>query len=161
MSAIAGIMWDSTTPELIPPWARLKAHYINGKFAERPDYGRGRIWIDVFGNAPSAAEVLDVETHDASPSAVGPWLRARSAWEIGTIYCNESNLAACQAEAGGLPFFVWLATLDGALPAFTGPGRLVAVQAYGAGITGANVDVSLVLDHEWWARHALPPIVRA
>lgn len=158
MSAIAGLMFDSTTPELIPPWARLQARYINGRFASHPDYGRGRIFIDVLGNAPFAAEVLDVETHDAGPAAVAPWLTARRKWETGTIYCNESTLPAVQQAAGDLPFFLWLATLDGLLPAFSGPGQLVAVQAYGAGITGANVDVSIVLDREWWGRHALPPI---
>lgn len=155
---VAGLMFDSTTPELIPPWARLKALYVNGRFAHHPDYGRGRVFIDVLGNAPFAAEILDVESHDASPAAVGPWLHARKRWETGTVYCNESNLPAVQQEAGGLPFYLWLATLDGALPAHSGPGQLVAVQSYGAEITGANVDVSVVLDEQWWRKHALPPI---
>jgi hypothetical protein len=155
---IAGLMFDSTTPELIPPWARLKALYVNGKFAHHPDYGRGRIFIDVIGNAPFGAEVLDVEREDATPATVHPWLQARSRWEQGTIYCNESTLPAVQEAAQGLPFYLWLATLDGALPAHSGPGQLVAVQAYGAQVTGANVDLSVVLDEHWWRKHALPPI---
>lgn len=154
----AGLMFDSTTPELIPGWARLRALYVNGKFAQHPDFGRGRIHIDVLGNAPSFAEVLDVEAEDATPGAVLPWLQARGRFEQGTIYCNESTLPAVQEAAAGHPFYLWLATLDGAIPAHSGPGQLVAVQAYGQKITGANVDVSVVLDEQWWARHALPPI---
>lgn len=152
------IMFDSTTPELIPGWARLRALYVNGKYAQPPDYGRGRIFIDVLGNMPFAAEVLDVEKQDATPAAVGPWLRARSRWEPGTIYCNESTVPAVQAAAGDMPFYLWLATLDGAVPEHSGPGQLVAVQAYGALTTGANIDMSVVVDEQWWTRHALPPV---
>lgn len=153
-----GIMFDSTTPELIPGWARLRALYLNGKFGQRADFGRGRIFIDVLGNAPHSAEVLDVESGDASPAAVLPWLQARSAFETGTIYCNESKLPAVQDAAAGHPFDLWLATLDGLIPQHSGPGRLVAVQAYGSKIMGCNLDMSVVVDPEWWARHALPPI---
>lgn len=151
-----GLMYDSTTPEMIPPWARLRALYFNGKYAQRPDYGRGRIFIDVLGNAPHSAEVLDVESHDAGPASVRPWLQARAGVETGTIYCNESTLPAVQDAADGHPFALWLATLDGLIPAHQGPGHLVAVQAYGAQITGANIDISVVLDAPWWSRHALP-----
>lgn len=157
---LVGLMWDSTTPELIPSWARLRALYVNGKYAQHPDYGRGRIFIDVTGAAPFAAEVLDVETGDATVAHVNPWLRQRARWERGTIYCNRSTLADVQAAAHDIPFDIWLATLDGTMPAEipSGPGKLVAVQAFGAEVAGANVDVSVVLDEGWWAGKALPPI---
>jgi len=158
---LCGLMWDSTTPELIPSWARLKALYVNGKFAAHPDYGRGRVFIDVTGGAPFGAEILDVETGDATPDHVPGWLRARHQWEIGTIYCNRDTLPHVVEAANGLPFFLWLATLDGSIPTdvITGSGRLVAVQAYSASMVGVNVDLSAVVDEQWWVNHALPPIV--
>lgn len=157
---MVGLMWDSVTPELIPSWARLKALYINGKFASHPDYGRGRIFIDVTGAAPFAAEVLDVETGDANPAHVAPWLDKREKWETGTIYCDRANLPAVVDAAGHRPFWLWLATLDGTVPPHveTGSGTLVAVQAISALLAGANVDISAVVHQGWWSKHALPPI---
>lgn len=155
-----GFMFDSTTPELIPGWSRLKALYANGKFAAHRDFGRGRIFIDVTGAEPFNAEVLDVERGDANPAHVNPWLHARHQWEVGTIYCNRSTLPAVVDAANGLPFWLWLATLDGTVPdqVDAGPsGQLVAVQAFGAELVGVNLDLSVVVHPQWWARHALPP----
>jgi len=159
---VHGLMWDSTTPELIPGWARLKALYVNGKYAQFPRYGRGHVYIDVTGAAPMSADILDVERGDATPATVLPWLRARSHWDAGTIYCNRDTLPAVQDAAGDLPFHLWLATLDGTIPeSVTGPGHLVAVQAYPASVVGVNIDVSVVLDAAWWAGKALPAVVAA
>ncbi len=157
-----GLMWDSTTPELIPGWARLKALYINGKFATHPDYGRGRVFIDVTGAAPFAAEILDVEKGDATAAHVTQWLAERARTEVGTIYCNRSTLPDVIHAAGSAPFDLWLATLDGSIPSVDLPPHveLVAVQALSAGITGANVDLSAVVSQRWWNAHALPSLVR-
>lgn len=157
---MVGLMWDSTTPELIPGWARLKALYINGRFASHPDYGRGRVFIDVTGAAPFAAEVLDVETGDASPEHVPGWLQARARTEIGTVYCNRDTLPHVLDAAGSQAFDLWLATLDGSVPHVELPAHveLVAVQAIPATIAGANVDISAVISQRWWNAHALPAV---
>lgn len=154
---LAGLMFDSTTPDVIPGWARLKALYVNGHFAQVPHYGKGHVYIDVLGNNPRGADILDVEQGDATPASVLPWLTARAHYDVGTVYCNRDTLPAVQDAANGRPFNLWLATLDGTIPAeVSGGGHLVAVQAFGAKVAGANVDISAVLDHAWWAGRALP-----
>lgn len=160
MTKMVGLMWDSTTPEIIPGWARLKALYINGKFATHPDYGRGRVFIDVNGAAPFAAEILDVEKGNATPEHVPGWLQERARTEIGTVYCNQDTLPHVLAAAGSQEFDLWLATLDGSIPSLDLPPHveLVAVQAIGAGIAGGNVDISAVVSQRWWNSHALPAI---
>lgn len=156
---LCGLMWDSTTPGVIPGGALLRALYVNGRYAVRPDYGRGRVYIDVTGGAAGQAGILDVETGDATPEHAGPWLTERKALDEGTLYCSRGALGAVLAGTGNLPFCLWLATLDGtiAVPALPSRVTLVAVQAFGAAMTGINADLSVVLDQNWWERRALPP----
>lgn len=153
---IFGTMYDSTTPHVIPSGARLVALYINGRFAVPPSYHKGHVYIDVNGSMPNAASILDVEQFDARPEQVGPWLVKRAAFDVGTIYCNRSTLPAVIKSAGHLKFNLWLATLDGSLPEVHLPpnGRLVAIQQFGSDHLHFNADLSVVVDEDWWRRHA-------
>jgi hypothetical protein len=152
---IYGMMFDSVTPAYIPSWSKLTALYINGRYAASPNYRKGHIYIDVNGSDPWGASILDVETGDATPNDVVPWLRVRNKIGQGVIYCNRDTLPVVQENARGLDYFVWLATLDGTIPeSFQGGGTLVAVQAFSAEMIGINVDMSLVVDLEWWNSHA-------
>lgn len=153
---ISGIMYDSTTPHVIPAMARLAALYINGRFAVPPSYHKGHVYIDVNGSAPHAAGILDVERFDATPDKVPGWLDQRAKFDIGVIYCNRSTLPEVIAAAGHRPFNLWLATLDGTItqPILPPTGKLVAIQALGADMLGFNADLSVVTDADWWRRHA-------
>jgi hypothetical protein len=156
---VFGLQWDSASGD-IPAGAKLRALYVNGGFATRPvHYGRGRVWIDVIGNAPDKALWLDVERFDATPAQVTGWLdaRRRAGGGIGGIYCDRSSLAAVDAAAAGRPYYLWVATLDGtASITAPGTGHVVAVQAYPASMVGPNADLSIVVDEAYWLARALP-----
>ena len=154
-----GLMWDSATGA-IPVGARLRALYFNGRYASPPAYGRGRVFIDVLASAPGAASWLDVETGDATPGAVPGWLDLRGAAQAHNrgVYCNRGNLPAVIRAAAGRQFNLWLATLDGTIPAtadlqLPSSARLVAVQAFGAAMLGFNADLSVVVDRAYWDAH--------
>ncbi len=165
MSSICGLMWDSTTPEVIPSYALLRALYVTGRGAVRPAFGRGRVYIDVLGNAPQLAFWADVETGDITPDHFAGWLDRRHAagagWGGG--YCNRATLPAMVSAAGRRPWSLWLATLDGhadpaviaELASLPPNVTLVAVQAFPAAMTGGNADLSVVVSRAWWAGRAL------
>jgi hypothetical protein len=52
---------------------------------------------------------------------------------------------------------LWVATLDGTVDIgrVPGVGRLVAVQAFPASMTGHNADLSVVVDEPYWRARAL------
>jgi hypothetical protein len=156
---VFGTQWDSASGD-IPAGAKLRALYVNGRFATRPaTYGRGRVWIDVNGSAPHAAFWLDVERFDATPGQVPGWLdeRRRAGFGTGGIYCDRSTLPAVTAAAGDRPHYLWIATLDGTVNvAVPETGHLVAVQAYPASMLGPDADLSIVVDEPYWLERALP-----
>jgi len=154
---IAGLQFDST--DHLPFTPKLQAFYINGRFAVPPRYGRGRVYIDVTGAAPRGAMWLDVEKGDATPDRVPGWLDERHAAGLGWggIYVNRGQLAAVEAAASHRPHLLWVATLDGTLDIAPVPGIgvLTLVQAFPAEMVGGiNVDVSAVVDRDYWLRHA-------
>lgn len=116
------LMADSTDFTRIPSGAfKYAAGYINGRFVtpksqlERFD---GHIVIGVFPDDPTQARfarVLDVETHDARASDAPAFIRERirSGFHNATIYCNRNTFPAIQKACAGLPYRLWLATLDG------------------------------------------------
>jgi hypothetical protein len=156
--AAYGVMFDSATGAY-PPGAALCAYYVNGRYARPAQYGRGKVWIDVIGNAPRAALWLDVETGDATPADVPGWLDERRSAGLGAggVYCSRAALPAIEQAAAGRPHLLWVATLDGdttpALPPVTG--QLVAVQAFPASMLGFDADMSVVVDPGWWEDRAL------
>lgn len=153
---ICGIQFDSIAA--LPFTPALEARYINGRYASPPDYGRGRVYVDVNATAAKEAFWLDVEKGDATPAAVPGWLDERQAAGLGHggIYCDRSSLPAVEAAAGTRPHLLWIATLDGTLditpPA--GYGVLAAVQVIPASMLGFTADLSVVIDADYWyGRH--------
>jgi hypothetical protein len=154
MNTILGIQFDSVSP--LPFTPALEARYINGRFASKPDYGPGRVYIDVLGTAPRGAFWLDVEKGDATPAAAGPWLDQRRAAGLGEggIYCDRSNMLAVEKSAGTRPHMLWIATLDGTfeIAPVKGVGVLAVIQVIPAAMLGFNADLSVVIDPHYWAR---------
>jgi hypothetical protein len=157
---IYGLQFDAASP--LPFVPSLQALYFNGAYAHKPvTYGRGRVWIDVTGDAPRAAMWLDVESGDATPAMIPPWLAARHAAGLGDggIYCGRATLPEVLRYGGMLRFGLWLATLDGTttppddvvLPPHV---TLLAVQAFPASMLGFNADLSVVTDASYWIAHA-------
>ena len=99
-----------------------------------PDDKYGRVRIDVTGQYADTADVLDVETGDASPATASLWVQS---WHklkrpgLPVIYCNRESLVAVQAACAaggsklGIDYGLWVATLDGTR--YTGAG-VVACQ---------------------------------
>ena len=159
---VYGLQYDTTGVLGFIP--QLQAFYVNGAFERRPYItGRGRVWVDVLGTAPLEAHWLDVEHGDAAPGRVPTWLseRRHGVEDIGGVYCDRSTLPEVLKAAGGLPFDLWLATLDGAADPAVIPElhdlpptvRLVAIQAYPAGMLGFHADMSVILSQDYWTRH--------
>lgn len=164
-SSMTRIMRDSTAPADIPTAGTdLVAGYLDGSFAW-PSAGWARftsaphVTIDVNGTRPDA-DVLDVETGDATPSGSVVWIRKALAVagraDVPVLYCNQSNRPAIIADqsaagfAAGRDYKLWVATLDGTqtLSDMTG---VVAVQYAGEALTGHHYDQSIVVDDTWKA----------
>lgn len=147
----------------------LVAGYANGTYAwSAADWQRfphqAHVTIDVRGTDPSA-DVLDVETHDATPADAVTWIKNKKLLKQdypGVIYCNRSNITAVfnAMHAAGYQvvkdFRLWIATLDGTkgLPDMTG---VTAIQYEGSNMTHTNVDLSVVFDGAWKATAVTPP----
>ena len=153
-------MLDSATPFTSIPrgWSGMVATYCNGIGAV-PEWevkatfpkASGFVRINVNGD-PSQGDCLDVETGDATPDMLDGWLRARTAQGVTdlAVYCNRSTLPAV-LTATSLDPYHWVATLDGTLwiPGYTALVGPAAVQILPASLTGANVDLSIVLEDGW------------
>ena len=170
------LMRDSTKLADIPVHGTdIVAPYVNGLFASTEQQVRARFphipvaWIDVNGTHP-AADVLDVETGDATPAGAVLWVKAKRALQLGAthtlyppvLYCNRATLTPLfnAMHAAGYrvvqDFRLWVATLDGTthLADMTG---VTAVQARGEAQTGGHYDESVVYDPAWLAPPAPPP----
>lgn len=166
-------MGDSTTLSDVPLTVNVVATYINGHIgvstpaqleARFPHAKYGHVWIDVTGANANTADVLDVETGDATPAIANLWLQS---WRVlkrttfPVIYCNRSNQAAVVAACAsggsilGKHYGLWIATLDGTQVSGNG---IVACQWKGAKQTGANYDESLVYDSSIWLPVAPAPV---
>jgi hypothetical protein len=116
--------------------------------------GIPHVVIDVTGAIPQAADVLDVETGDASPAESYVWLKQKIARgdSMPTVYCNRSTQPqveiATKELIHGKDYFFWIATLDGTvkLPDMTG---VVAIQDKSAAQTHAHYDESIVYSDVW------------
>ena len=126
--ANTSFIWSSAT------WARFPGSY--------------HMRINVTGD-PSRGDVLDVETFDATPNNVAPWIvtRAKSTPKPLIVYCNRSNLDACVAARNeaqkqcGRYAFIWCATLDGTLS-----GRAMTQVAQVSDTRGVFADLSVIQD---------------
>jgi hypothetical protein len=155
-------MYDSTTAGDCPADGDLYAGYVDGEWADYaamveafPGKVHVRIAVNAFG---PVADVLDVESGDATPQQCAGWRgRMRAASKpLSTYYCNRSNADAVAAnlQAAGVSTdeaALWLAT--GGDP-YDGPWevrgyRIVAVQDRTSEQTGGHYDASTVYDDHW------------
>lgn len=112
--------------------------------------GSYHIRINVTGD-PARGDCLDVETFDATPADVQPWIetRAPNTPKPLIVYCNRSNLDACVAarnaaqRATGRYAFIWCATLDGTL---SGRAMTQLTQVSDTHTRGAFADLSVIQD---------------
>lgn len=149
------LAYDATNPGNIPATAAGILPYADGQFRwSVPEVARfpkaRRRYITVLGNA-AVASIADVEKFDLTPGAARGFVIGRRCLFPGTrptIYCSRDTLPAVQESCHGLEFDVWLATLDGTVPAsITGAGRLVGVQYEGG--EDSPFDVTKVLVSDW------------
>lgn len=158
------IMRDSTNPNDIPvSGTQLAAGYANGSISQWPANGWDRfpnaakVVIDVLG-VDYEADVLDVETGDATVAGAVNWVREKRHLQPTAyppiIYCNRSTLTPLfnAMNAAGFQivrdFRTWIATLDGTTSVADMTG-VTAVQAYGEQQTGGHYDQSVVYDDAW------------
>jgi hypothetical protein len=160
---ILATMYDGITPGGLPADAAAVAGYVNGKYAWRPAawtrFPRAaKVRIDVKGNAPTLASVIDVERYDATPADAPRFITVRDAFRPGTatVYCNRVTLPAVLAAtaAGQLAFWLWLAewsTTSAAPLALDLPARVTLAACQHAHLTAW--DESAVYSSAWLAQH--------
>jgi hypothetical protein len=145
-SAQPFLIYDSTTPEAIPANQQVVATYATGPGAVPASQVAGRnqvIWIDIYGD-DYAAQALDVEPGNASPSTAASWAYQRlteypSATAI--IYTMISEWSQVQAAVATLPAWMqshirwWIADP-------TGEPHMVAGASATQWYWGTNYDIS-------------------
>lgn len=95
---------------------------------------------------PFRASVLDVERGAARPADAPRFIRERAALgHLGVVYVNRSNRAEVESRCRGLPYFLWVATLDGTRTV-ADMERVVAVQD----ISHAGRYDESVVYADWW-----------
>lgn len=165
------LMRDSTTLADDPvAGTGIVGAYANGSYATTAAAITARFgptvpvaWIDVNGS-DIYADVLDVETGDATPAGAVVWVKAKLATKPAyppVVYCNRATLTPLFNELGaaglkvGTHFRLWIATLDGTrtVPDMTG---VTAVQYAGQPQTGHHYDESIVYDNAWKAAAPAP-----
>jgi hypothetical protein len=121
-------MYDSVTPANIPDGAVLVAGYADGFYANLPGLQArfpAATVVSIAVHPSTPAQVLDVETGDATPAQAVQWCtRTMAATPNGqlTVYCNVDAWpqvrAAFQAAGVTEPQY-WVAAYDGdpAIPA--------------------------------------------
>lgn len=163
-------MGDSTTVSDIPTTVDICAIYANGIYAAHaadiaarfPAARYGWARIDVTGALADVADVLDVETGDASPGTANLWVQS---WHklgrhgLPVLYVNRANMSAVESACAsggsklGVHYLLWVATLDGTQ--YTGPG-VAACQWRGQAQTGGHWDESIVYDDALWLPASQP-----
>lgn len=116
--------YDSVSPGKIPRGALMAIGYANGLYAwpepawaQFPDSRKAR--IDVIGNDPGQASILDVERYDATPAHAAEWVPARDRFRPGTatIYCDLAALpdvfTAIMPVNAGSTCWIWLGDWTG------------------------------------------------
>jgi hypothetical protein len=144
-------MYDSDTPSVIPADARAVAGYVNGyaaaAWAEAGGFARfpkaRQLRIDVNGSRPDA-NVLDVETGDATPDQAPGWIKACQAHGtvVPTIYCSQSAMPRIMSLCAGLHYQIWSAHYTGK-PAIDAGAVATQYADPNAG-SGGHWDVSLI-----------------
>lgn len=166
------VMGDSTVLADIPLTVNVAATYANSLYAVSeanvqarfPHAKYGWCRIDVTGALANSADMLDVETGDASPATANLWVQSWHTLKrtgLPVIYCNRGNesavISACQSGGSvlGKDYGLCVATLDGTQA--TGNG-IVACQYQGSAQTGGNWDTSVVYDASVWLPVSPSPV---
>jgi hypothetical protein len=100
------LMYDSVTPQMIPAGVKV-ATYATGGYAVPASVvaGRNVMWIDTQGTDP-AAQALDVEPGDATPSVAASWAfqkLSKTPGDVARIYTMISEWPAVKAAIATLP----------------------------------------------------------
>ena len=140
------LMLDSISASAIPTNVPVVAGYVDGRYVwSAADWNRfpNAVRITIATQASSQADVLDVETGDATPADVPGWVGRfnRPSRRRPTIYCNRSTWAAVKAALGTTEVDYWISTLDGTQTV----AGAVAVQYTDTG----GYDESLIQDLTW------------
>jgi len=146
-------MYDSDQPADIPAGAEVIAGYVDGYAAAAWNGTSGwarfpnaqKVTITVMGGT---ADVLDVETGDATPDYAPGWVTRRRAEGLAQpiVYCNASSWPAVQAAFAAqkaTPPLYWIADYDGVA---TVPAGAVGKQYADAPMTGGHYDASVISD---------------
>lgn len=151
-------MYDSVNPAAIPTSAQLVAGYVDGAYEwSAADWARFpaavKVTIAVF--ARHDAQVLDVESGDATPGQAPGWVsRQRAAGRDPTVYTSESNWGAVRAafqQAGMVEPHWWIA----AYPGSVGAGQLYQGSVAHQYADRGSFDLSAVADY--WPGVDPPP----
>lgn len=128
--------------------------YVDGEFATPEPVIHGwvragatvaRISVIPPGD-PRRASILDVERGAARPVDAPRFVRERAALnQLAVIYVNRSNRGEVESRCRGLPYFLWVATLDNTTTV-ADMERVVAVQAF----SRAGLYDESVVYADWW-----------
>lgn len=154
-------MYDSVTAADIPAGALMVAGYVDGAYRwSDADWARFRHGVAVrIAVSPLTldADVLDVETGDATIQQATEWVHAkRVRGEIPTVYIERSRVTEAEAAfkaAGMNPPQWWIAEWNGIQHQV---GGAVATQYANPTYTGHHYDLSEVGDY--WPGVDPPPI---
>jgi hypothetical protein len=163
-----GINSDATAIHEAFPNAAMIAGYVDGHFAwSQADWNlfphAVHVTITVLGGN-TAADVVDCEAGDTTPTSAAAWVRARKAagYTRPTIYCSRSVIPAVRKATGdlvlGKDYDIWCADYTGSAHQVIAapPGAAVACAATQYENT-SKWDVSVVYDDGW--PHRTPPSV--
>ena len=142
------IMYDAVTPSRIPKDAQMVAGYVNGHYKwTDADWSMfphaAHVHIDVLGDSPHAAGVLDVERGAATVAETPGWIRARRAYgHQAVIYCSRSLSGEIVRACKGLTYKLWIA--DWTCKPHQVPGSIATQYQNTPGY-----DLSAVYDDRW------------
>ncbi|WP_051966514.1 hypothetical protein [Kitasatospora mediocidica] len=150
-------MYDSVSVSSLPADATMVAGYADGLYANltamRARFPHATV-VSIAVRYTTRAQVLDVETGDATPAQAVVWCRQTMADTPNsqlTVYCNTSTwpaVRAALAAAGESPPQYWVAQYDGVASI---PGGAIAKQYR----TTPGWDASIVADY-WPGVDAAP-----
>ena len=144
-----------------------KIGYFNGTASAWPadviatERARGQLLalVDVLGDAPYGAAILDVERGDVTaPEIIRAWVIARNQFRRdAVVYCNRSTLPTVISALASEPCRIWLANpADNGEPPMTVPDlglpahiTLLGVQYVLSPRSGGNYDLSVFYDDTW------------
>lgn len=94
-------MYDDVNLSLIPKDAQAVAGYVGGRWPTfsklRAAFPRAKKYVSVAVNASEDADILDVESGDATNAQAAAWFHRQKAKRPG-FYTSVSNVAALQSE---------------------------------------------------------------